>query len=213
MAERTSYIKLDRNILRWRWWKDHNTVVVFLYLLLSANVTDHDFRGEIIHRGQVVTSIKSIASQADLSISKVRVALEHLKMTGEIASESTNRYQVITIVNYDKYQSVARKDAVRSQPDRKQIASRSQRYKNIKNDKNEKNEKGRSAPEPPSGADSPSAPVDYPFKCGLYTKPDWMTDEEWVRNRDRTANEIPALFQGEYDSIMDYLHDHREGLL
>ena len=45
MAETTTFIKLDRNIRSWRWYKDPNTMRVFIDLLLDANISDRDFMG------------------------------------------------------------------------------------------------------------------------------------------------------------------------
>ena len=39
------------------------------------------------------------------TIRMVRDNLKHLEMTGEVTSQSTNRYRVITIVRYDEYQT------------------------------------------------------------------------------------------------------------
>ena len=36
MAEKTTFIKLDRNIIRWQYYKDPIVMRVFLHLLLTA---------------------------------------------------------------------------------------------------------------------------------------------------------------------------------
>jgi len=154
MADITTYIKLDRNILRWRWWQNRNTLQVFLWLLLEANVSDHAFENEIIHRGEVATSLKSISKSTGLTIMEVRTALKHLKLTGEVTCRTSNRYQVISIVNYNTYQDVVTgKSTGKQQAINRQLTGKQQQYKNDKNDKNEKN-KGRSAPDSPSGKKS-----------------------------------------------------------
>ena len=152
MAEQSTYIKLDRNIERWRWFKNKNTLIVFLWLLLNANVSDHEFEHEIIHRGQVATSLRNVGMTTGLTIREVRTAFLHLKSTGEVTSRSCNRYQVITIVNYDKYQDKRQaKSQTNGQPSDKQATSKRQQYKNDKNEKNEKKNNGRSAPVSPPG--------------------------------------------------------------
>ena len=106
MAEQSTFIKIDRNLKRWRWFTNKNTLLVFLTLLLDANVTDHEFEGEIIHRGEVATSLTSIAKSTNLTIQEVRTGILHLKSTGEITSRRCSKYQVITIVNYKQYQDI-----------------------------------------------------------------------------------------------------------
>ena len=99
------YIKLYEQILNWEWYQDANTFRLFIYLLLKANYKDLEFKGETIHRGQLVTSLPTMAADNALSIRQIRVSLDHLILTGEVTSRSTNKYRVITIVHYDQYQA------------------------------------------------------------------------------------------------------------
>ena len=139
MAEQTTWIKIDRNIERWRWYQDANTMRVFLHLLLHANVSDHEFRTETIHRGELATSIGSISAALKLTYDQTRTALTHLKDTNEITSRTRPKYLVISITNYDKYQARPTEIPSKSQPNPKQIPSTSQQSKNIKNKKNDNN--------------------------------------------------------------------------
>lgn len=100
----TGFICLYRQITQWEWYKNPNTFRLFIHLLLMANYADGRFEGEIIKRGEYVTSLPSLADQTSLTIQQARTALDHLKSTGEITDRKTNRYRVITIVNYDRYQ-------------------------------------------------------------------------------------------------------------
>ena len=140
MAEKSTFIMLDRNILNWRWYKNPNTMRMFIHLLLKANVKDHKLYDYTIRRGQAVVSIESLAENLGITSSQVRTALGHLKKTGEITSESTNQFQIITIVNYSLYQSnLANNFAGNSQANRNQVTGKSQRYNNDNNDNNDNN--------------------------------------------------------------------------
>ena len=101
------YIKIFRSILNWRWYHDANTLRVFLHLLLTANYKVHAFEDITIERGQRVVSIKKLAEELNLSEKNVRTALKHLKKTGEVAVKATSKYSIITIKNYNFYQSAA----------------------------------------------------------------------------------------------------------
>ena len=209
MAEQSTFIKLDRNILRWRWWGNGKILHVFLFLLLNANVEDHELGNDLIRRGEVVTSLSSIGKSTGLTCSQIRHTISTLKKTGEITSRYTNRYQVITIVNYDRYQEKRQsKRQPNEQTSSSQVAVKQHRYKNIKNDKNDKNI--NIPPKSPTGGLHPSG---YPYPCGLYEKPEWMTDEEWEQSRLLTADDIPGIYRGYYDSVIEYLHDKKEGRL
>ena len=50
-------------------------------------------------------SYASLADKLGISIHRVRNAIDRLKKTGEITIRRYRNFQVITIVNYDKYQS------------------------------------------------------------------------------------------------------------
>lgn len=106
MAEKSSFIKLNRNILQWGWYKNANTFRVFIHLLITANIRANTFEGILIKRGEVATSVFSLAENLGLTEKQVRTALSHLKSTGEISSRRGSRYQILRVENYDKYQSM-----------------------------------------------------------------------------------------------------------
>ncbi len=101
------YVKLHRKFLDWGWYTDTNTKAVFLHLLLIANHKDTFFQGKRIRRGQCVISYPSLAEKLGLTKMQIRTACEHLSTTGEIHRQGTNKYTLITIQNYDDYQSEA----------------------------------------------------------------------------------------------------------
>ncbi len=77
---------------------------VFLHLILQANYKATEWRGETILRGQLLTGRKQLSKELKLSEKQIRVALNHLKTTSEVAIKTTNRYSIITICNYNDYQ-------------------------------------------------------------------------------------------------------------
>jgi hypothetical protein len=100
------FITLHRKIIGWEWYRNINTKVLFIHLLLMANYEDSRFMGKTIKRGQVVTSLPALATGTCLSIQQVRTALSHLILTGEVTDKANNQYRVITIVKYDEYQNL-----------------------------------------------------------------------------------------------------------
>ncbi|MEG2843664.1 MAG: hypothetical protein RR900_09250, partial [Ruthenibacterium sp.] len=85
------------------------------HLLLTANYEPQKWRGKIIGRGQRVVGRKNLAAETSISEQSVRTSLKHLIATNEIAMQSTKEYSVLTINNYDKYQSLAQQPTA-SQP-------------------------------------------------------------------------------------------------
>lgn len=105
MAGKSSWVKIDRSITKWRWFKNPNTLQVWLWLILSANIEDHDFQNEIIKRGEIAVSYNSIAENTGLTPKMARTAVSHLKRTGEVAVRRGTNFLVITILNYGEYQA------------------------------------------------------------------------------------------------------------
>lgn len=105
MADTSTWVKIDRNMLRWQWFQTPNTAHLFLCLVIKANVKDAPFRNITVKRGQLVTSLPSLSRDTGLSIQQVRTALMHLISTGEVTEDTTRGYRLITLLNYDKYQS------------------------------------------------------------------------------------------------------------
>lgn len=135
------FFKIDRKILEWQWFKDNNTLIVWIWLLASVNFSTTHFMGEEIKPGEVPTSIEGIATGTNLSPMKVRTALKHLKLTGEITSRTRSKYQVITVVNWEKYQSVTSKLTGKQQADNRQITGKQQADNNTVRKKEYKKER------------------------------------------------------------------------
>lgn len=179
MSDKTTFVKLDRNILKWGWYTDTPTKALFLHLILTANVETKKWQDIVIKRGQVVTSIQKLSSETGLSVRQVRTALNHLNSTNEVTQSSTTRYTLITLTNYDRYQDKATSQTTnkrqtsdkRATNDRQQLKKDNTKVLSKKEITNviSKNEK--------KGADAPG-----------YVPHDW-------------EREIPEEFRGEFESI------------
>ena len=99
------YVKISRKILEWEWYKDVNTKVVFFHILLKANWKNGRFQGMEIPRGSFVASYQSLAEETGLTVMNVRTAIKHLKLTQEITVSQHSKFSVITVKNYDAYQT------------------------------------------------------------------------------------------------------------
>lgn len=99
-----SWIKIFRELLQWEWFQKAEMVQLFIYLLLKASCADKQWQGITVKRGQLVTSNATIRQDLRLSEQQIRTCIKRLISTGEITYKSTNRYVVITICKYDKYQ-------------------------------------------------------------------------------------------------------------
>ena len=99
------WIKLHRSLLDWEWFNEPDTLLVFIYLLLTARHDKGNWRGTEILAGQCITSRDKISLATGLSERKVRTSLARLENTHEIEVKSSNKFSIVTICNYDRYQT------------------------------------------------------------------------------------------------------------
>lgn len=134
------YIKLFRKFTDWEWYNNINVKIVFLHLLLIANHKEKQWQGIKIDKGQVLTSLEHLSKEVGLTVQQTRTALTKLKSTYEITSKSTNKYTLITLVNWGKYQIDKEKitNEITSNITNEQQTN-NKRITTNNNDKNEKN--------------------------------------------------------------------------
>lgn len=102
-------VKLYRKIDEWGRRSKPNTVSLFLYLLTHANIDEKEYQWHTISRGDCIIGRKTTSKFLWISERSLRTSLEHLKTTSEIAIKTTNKFSIITVVWFDKYQSDERK--------------------------------------------------------------------------------------------------------
>lgn len=130
------YVKIFRKLINWEWFTDVNTCHLFVYCLLKANWKDGSWKGIAYKRGQFITSLETMSQETGLSVRKVRTALKHLILTNEVTNQVTSNYRLISVVNYDLYQS--KRQTERQGDDKaatKQRQSDDNSIRNIKNNK------------------------------------------------------------------------------
>ena len=98
------FIQIHRKITEWEWYKDANTYRLFLHCLLLANWKDKKWQGIIIKRGSFITSNPILSKELRIGVMQVRTSVNKLKLTGELTVKTTNKYSVVTVINYNRYQ-------------------------------------------------------------------------------------------------------------
>lgn len=135
------WIKLHRKFEDWEWFNNSEMVHLFIYLLLNANHEDGKWRGIEIKRGQIITGLLKLNEKTKISIQKIRTCLSKLEKTGEINKQTTNKYSIITILNYDSYQGeqqTINKQVNKQSTNNQQTTNNKQECKNEKNEKNKR---------------------------------------------------------------------------
>lgn len=130
--KKLGFFKLYRSMINWEWFKDSSTLHVFIYCLLKANHKDQRYKGDVVKRGSFFTSRKIIAEETGLTEQSVRTALKHLKSTNELTISTSPKGTVISVNNYDEYQTVTN-PLTNNQPTPNQQLTTNKNEKNIKN--------------------------------------------------------------------------------
>lgn len=99
------YVMLHRDILEWEWYQSSNVSRVFIHLILRANFLDKKWQGMVVKRGQLITSHRHLSIELGLSIQTIRTSLQKLESSGYITKKATNKFSLITLINYDNRQS------------------------------------------------------------------------------------------------------------
>jgi hypothetical protein len=138
-------------MLEWEWYSDINVCRLFTHLLLKANYKDKKWKGKVILRGQVWTSLDSLSAETGLSKQQTRTAISKLTATGEITDVSTREGRMITIVNYNKHQDVTHESTGEStdeqhteqQTSNRRATDEQHQHKNDKKEKKVRSEEGK----------------------------------------------------------------------
>lgn len=98
------WIKLHRSISEWDWSSSIKEFCLFMHILVRANHKESNWRGAKILPGQLLTGRKQLSEWTGLSEQQVRTSLLNLKTTGELTIQPTNKFSIITITKWHKYQ-------------------------------------------------------------------------------------------------------------
>ena len=124
MADGAGWFKMHRKVCKWERWTQPLTAHLFVHLLANANWESKTWRGIELAAGDLIVGREALVTQTGLTASQVRTALEHLKITGEIAIKTTNKFSIISILKWNEYQEDRQQnDQQNSQQERSQIAS------------------------------------------------------------------------------------------
>jgi hypothetical protein len=100
----SGWIKLHRFLKDWEWYDDHNATRLLLHLLVSVNYEDKQWKGQTVKAGSIITSWESLSKEVGLSVKQIRLAMSKLESSKEVVRFTTNKWQAVTLVKWDKLQ-------------------------------------------------------------------------------------------------------------
>lgn len=137
---RDGWIKIHRILIDKPIWKcstpEQKTILITLLLMVNHEEAEWEWQGKKykVKPGQKITSLDNIAKEAGkgISIQNVRTALSKFEKYGFLTNQSTKTGRLITIENWELYQSKEENQQSDEQSPNKELTPN----KNNKNNKN-----------------------------------------------------------------------------
>lgn len=133
------WVKLHRQLLENPIFKNDKLFRVFIYCLLKASHAENDqLVGDVIvpvKAGEFVGGRKKISADTGLTEQNVRTSLSKLEKLGILTIKPTNKYSLISIINWNLYQQ-DNQQVTSKQPASNQQVTTNKNVKNVKNDNN-----------------------------------------------------------------------------
>ena len=103
------FIKLYRKSLDAGWIRNHKLWALWTWCLLKASHKDHDVVVglQTVHLtpGQFIFGLKKASQETGLTLRETRTRIESLIKAGNLTIKTTNKFSVVSIVNWNLYQS------------------------------------------------------------------------------------------------------------
>lgn len=97
--------------------QDPQALAVWIRMLWLANYEDKTirFNGVTVDlkRGDLIFGLSAFSEKSGVSVHSLRRILTHMQNDSMIRRQKTNKYSIISIVNYDKYQEATAKPTVK----------------------------------------------------------------------------------------------------
>ena len=135
MIQPVGYLKLWREIGTKPIWKnssaEHKAVLITLLMMVNFKPNEWEWKGMkyTATKGQIITSLDSIVKECGRGVTtqNVRSALKRFEKLGFLTNESTKTGRLITIVNWDIYQSDEKNQQSYQQRGNKEVTKSQQR--------------------------------------------------------------------------------------
>jgi len=109
MTEQQGWVSIHRRMQEKGWYTDSHYVHLWVHIIMKCNHagTEILWNGGIqkIHRGQFVTGRKALSEETGISQSKIERILKCFESEQQIEQQKTTKFRLITVKNYEKYQS------------------------------------------------------------------------------------------------------------
>jgi hypothetical protein len=176
----SGWIKLHRKLKNWEWYKDSESVHLFVHLVMEANHKEGRWQGVVVERGQLITGRNSLSRKTGISVKAIRTRLKRMEDGGEISIKTASKFSIITICNYEDYQM---EDSESGQQRASKGPAKGQQRatnKNVKKKKKNKKETGRALPcVSVSENEEDSSTSNEEKRNRVAVRPTWISSSLW----------------------------------
>lgn len=139
------HISTSRTIMELPFYTDDKAFKLFFHCLIKANFKQRYWKGELVSRGEFITSLTHLADELCWSVQSVRTCVAKLEKHKELTKTSTKLYTKITVCNYDIYAGCNNETNIptntvlthEQHTTNKQVTTREERKKEINNTKSD----------------------------------------------------------------------------
>lgn len=136
------FVKMSHDLKNWEWFKDKNTMYVYLNMILDANWADAVCKGVKLKRGQLIISQREYAEKCGITRQELRTILERLTSAHMITKTATRKFSIITMLEYDCATQETTRGAPANQPTSNPPTLLNKKEKNIRNQENARAREG-----------------------------------------------------------------------
>lgn len=144
MIDNKGWVKTYRSLMDKGYYTDSQAVHLWIHIIFKANHSEKEFmwNGSIINvkRGSFVTGRKRLSAETGIAESKIYRLLKLFESERQIEQQTNNRNSMITILNYDQYQS-SEQQMNNKRTTSEQPVNTNKELKHSENDKELKREK------------------------------------------------------------------------
>ena len=133
------YVKLWRKTLESSMWENHNLLVFWIWCLLKATYKERigkvEYQDVPLVPGQFIFGRRKAAKETRLSERTIRTCCRHLENMGNLTIKTTQRFSVISIANWAKYQEEATQQTTKQRPTNDPLTTTDKKGKKDKKEK------------------------------------------------------------------------------
>lgn len=104
MMQPRGYIKLFRSLIHNTYYRQSEYIHLWVHLLMHAAIEKQYVHNICLKPGQLITGRKRLSHDTGISESKIQRILSKFESDEQIMQHTTNKYRVITIINWTLFQ-------------------------------------------------------------------------------------------------------------